>query len=83
MMPFEYMCGWIGMGRFSSFLKTTSGGSALWSVLYSEAEQGRSGGPTNGVLFAELEDKLECLVQVERVAIEHLNVQSPSLKIVG
>jgi hypothetical protein len=73
------------MGRSASFLKTTSGGSGQrirscqdilnnakrWLYVH-----------TNWVLVVEPEKQLEGLVEVERVGIKDLDVQSPCLKIV-
>ena len=80
------------MGRSGSFTKTTSGGSASGRPHISTNQlEGRAGRlhragqkeHTDGIRRAEPELEPVCLVLVERIAIEHLDIQEPFLEIVG
>lgn len=77
------------MGRSGSFTKTTSGGSAGGRSQVSTNQRGRPialgrvGRRTDGIRRAEPELEPVCLILVERVAVEHLDVQQPFLKVIG
>ena len=94
MMPFEYTCGCIGMGRSGAFWKVTSGASKKSGIMcVSEAVRCRGTGEgdprkaggcrfTDGVAGAELEFESVRLAFVERVVVEDPDVHLPFFQVV-
>lgn len=76
----------MGIVRSGSWVKVTSGGSvnllAVPSDLYSARvwRVGRSH-RTDWVLVSEFEEQSECLVEVERVVVEHLHIEVPLVEV--
>jgi len=78
MMPLEYMCGCIGMGRSASLTKTTSGGSMRRTGQSSRAERSdalQMGARTDRVRRTEPELEPVDLVCVNGVLVEDADVE--------
>lgn len=77
----------MGIVRSDSWVKVTSGGSvnllAVSSGLYILRESGRVGRShrTDWVLVSEFEEQSERLVEVERVVVEHLDIEVPLVEV--
>jgi len=86
MMPLEYMCGWMGIGRSGRFTNVTSGGSVepwLATAVLDNGAEGCKGGHTNGVRRAKFELETVYLAAVKRVVVEHADVERPLVKVFG
>lgn len=85
MIPLEYMCGWIGIGRSGSLSNVTSGGSLFRRRKSARVQSTRNGNGRRTDRVCVRKDEFEPVdaVLVDRVLIEDSDIECPLLVRVG